>query len=91
LDAQTVHTGVQEPEKPPEMTAKQQKKRERFDRGVARDAGEYLQSIPVESIVPVSQDVTWDQEPELLCSYNWQASTDDKNTIFGKLSIEKLA
>jgi hypothetical protein len=91
LDAQTVHTGVQEPEKPPGMTAKQQKKRERFDRGVARDAGEYLQSIPVESIVPVSQDVTWDQEPELLCSYNWQASTDDKNTIFGKLSIEKLA
>tara|TARA_R110002003_G_scaffold534_9_gene20280 strand:- start:4022 stop:4312 length:291 start_codon:yes stop_codon:yes gene_type:complete len=72
------------------MTAKQQRKRERFDRGVARDAGDYLQSIPVASIIPVAENVTWDQEPELLCSYNWQASIDT-NTIFGKSRLEMLA
>jgi hypothetical protein len=40
-----------------------------------------LQVIEADSIAPVVANVTWDQDPELICSYNWQASTED-NTIF---------
>lgn len=75
---------------PPQMTSKQKKTKARFDERVARDAGDYLQSIPLESIVPIAQNVSWDQEPELVCSYNWQASTDDTNTIFGESSFPNL-
>ncbi|KAH8731755.1 hypothetical protein GQ44DRAFT_670296 [Phaeosphaeriaceae sp. PMI808] len=63
-------------------TAKQKKKKERFDRVIARDAGDVLQTLEASSIMPIQQNVTWDQEPELLCSYNWKASSDDTNTIF---------
>jgi hypothetical protein len=77
--------------KPPGMTAKQKKKKERFDRTIARDAGDVLQMIETDSIVPVNIDVTWNQDPELLCSYNWQASTDNTNTIFGKSESLKLS
>jgi hypothetical protein len=69
--------------KPPEMTAKQKKKRQQFDRTIARDTGDVLQIIDAKSVTPVASSVTWDQDPELLCSYNWQAS-DESNTIFGE-------
>jgi hypothetical protein len=72
-------------DKPPEMTAKQLKKKALFERTIARDTGDILQSIEPDSVVPVEQDVTWDQDPELICSYNWQASADETNTIFGTL------
>jgi hypothetical protein len=68
----------------PEMSAKQKKKREQFDRTIARDTGSVVQIIHAETVIPVDMEVTWDQDPELLCSYNWQAS-DETNTIFGKL------
>jgi hypothetical protein len=69
--------------KPLEMTAKQKQKKKKFDAKISRDAGDVLQTIESASIVPVDQDVTWDGEPELLCSYNWQDASDT-NTIFGK-------
>jgi hypothetical protein len=75
---------------PPEMTTKQKKKKERFERTIARDTGDVLQLIEAESIMPVEHNVTWDQDPELVCSYNWQASTDDTNTIFGTLTCFRL-
>jgi hypothetical protein len=71
---------------PPEMTAKQKKKRQQFDRTIARDTGDVLQVIEAESVTPVATSITWDQDPELLCSYNWQAS-DKSNTIFGELVL----
>lgn len=69
----------------PEWTAKQLKKKANFDRNITRDAGDVIRTIECNSIIPVTQTVTWDQEPELLCSYNWQASNDGTNNIFGKL------
>ena len=69
---------------PKEMTAKQKKKMERFGQTIAKDAGEVLQVIEVDALDPVPQNVTWDRDPELLCCYNWQASTDGTNTIFGQ-------
>lgn len=70
--------------KPRELTAIQKKKLARFERQLAKDAGDVLHTIKLETILPIEQEVTWDQDPELLCSYNWKASTDGTNTIFGK-------
>jgi hypothetical protein len=74
---------VEEANKRPELTEKQKQKKKKFDAKISRDAGDVLQTIESASIVPVDQDVTWDGEPELLCSYNWQDASDT-NTIFGK-------
>jgi hypothetical protein len=67
-----------------QATAKQLKKMERLGATIVRDTGEVLQTIEVDSVIPVEEDVIWDQDPELICSYNWKASTDATNTIFGK-------
>lgn len=63
---------------------KNAKKTERFRNTIARDAGEVVETIPVEALNPVPHTIAWDSDPELLCCYNWQASTDGTNTIFGK-------
>jgi hypothetical protein len=75
--------------KPPGPTAKQKKKKEQFDRTIARDTGNVLQIIHSESVTPVTTSVMWDQDPELLCSYNWQASYET-NTIFGEYISSSL-
>lgn len=66
------------------MTATQLKKKEKFDSRIAQHAGDVLEAIDVDAVHRITENVSWDQDPELLCSYNWQASTDDTNTIFGK-------
>lgn len=66
---------------------KRKKKLERFEKSVARDAGEVLETITTDALAPVPQTVAWDQDPELLCCYNWQSSTDGTNTIFGTYLI----
>lgn len=71
-------------EVPRVLTTKQKQKLKRFDQTIARDAGDILEMIEADTLVPVSQKVTWDEDPELLCSYNWQASTDGTNTIYGE-------
>jgi hypothetical protein len=68
----------------PVKAKKQQKKKERFDQSIARDAGEILETIDKDELIPVAEQVVWDRDPELLCCYNWQASDDGTNTIFGK-------
>ncbi|EUC46188.1 hypothetical protein COCMIDRAFT_36149 [Bipolaris oryzae ATCC 44560] len=65
-----------------ELLKKRKKRLERFEKTVARDAGEVVETIDVDSLIPVSQKVSWDQDPEIVCCYNWQASTDGTNTIF---------
>jgi hypothetical protein len=77
----------EDPNKPPELTAKQKKKRKLFAQSIERDTGGVLHTIDSESLVPVATSVTWDGDPELLCSYNWQASSDNTNTIFGMLQF----
>lgn len=77
----------EEASKPPELTAKQKRKKQQFERSVARDAGDELQSIEPNAVQPVAERVTWDEDPELLCSYNWQETTDDTNTIFGEYNL----
>lgn len=81
------HDAEDDVEKPKELTGKQKKKRLRFDNAIARDAGAVLHTIEADSVVPVPWPVTWDKDPELVCSYNWQASTDGTNTIFGALQV----
>lgn len=74
------------PEEPivDEATLKKRKrKQERFDKTIERDAGEVLETINADALVPIIQNVVWDRDPELLCCYNWQSSTDGTNTIFG--------
>ncbi|OWY46271.1 geranylgeranyl pyrophosphate synthetase [Alternaria alternata] len=66
----------------PVKAKKQQKKKERFDQSIARDAGEILETIDKDELIPVAEQVVWDRDPELLCCYNWQASDDGTNTIF---------
>lgn len=77
-----------EPKMPPVLSAKQKRKRKQFAQAIERDAGGILHTIDLESLVPVATSVTWDGDPELLCCYNWQASTDNTNTIFGKLRCD---
>jgi hypothetical protein len=79
-----------EHEAPKELTEKQKKKLARFAQTIARDAGDIFETIPVDTLTPGPESVTWKDDPELLCSYNWQASTDQTNTIFGKLSTSPL-
>jgi hypothetical protein len=68
----------------PAIAKKHQKKKERFQQSIARDAGEIVETIDKDTLTPVPDKVVWDQEPELLCCYNWQASDDGTNTIFGE-------
>lgn len=44
--------------KPPDMTAKQKKKKERFDQKIAKDTGDVLQLIEADSITPVTANVS---------------------------------
>ena len=83
INAVEFETVPDEIEMPVQLTVKQRKKMARFGQAIARDAGDILETIDANSILPVPQDVTWDKDPELLCCYNWQASVDGTNTIFG--------
>ena len=66
---------------PPPPTASQKKKMAKQARLVSRDAGDILQSINCDEVMPLPHNIEWTQEPELLCCYNWQEA-EDTNTIF---------
>lgn len=89
---QSIVDDVQEPEvQPAAMTSKQKKQKAKFDNKVSRDAGDVLEVIEADSLLPANQDVVWDQDPELLCAYNWKASNDHTNTIFGTSHLRNHA
>jgi hypothetical protein len=68
----------------PVKAAKYKKKIERFNNTIARDAGDIVETIDKTALTPIPEQVVWDEEPELLCCYNWQAAADGTNTIFGE-------
>jgi hypothetical protein len=61
---------------------KKQRKTERKDRVLNLGRGPLLHTISPDSLQPVAEPVTWDADPELLCSYNWAAAEDGTNTLF---------
>ena len=61
---------------------KKQRKKERKDRVLNLNRGALQHTITPESLQPVAEPVTWDTDPELLCSYNWAAAEDGTNTLF---------
>ncbi|EUC33366.1 hypothetical protein COCCADRAFT_96310 [Bipolaris zeicola 26-R-13] len=82
VDGPADTVAAQELEVDEELLKKRKKRLERFEKVIAKDAGEVVETIELDSLIPISQKVSWDQDPEILCCYNWQASTDGTNTIF---------
>ncbi|KAJ8109453.1 hypothetical protein OPT61_g7447 [Boeremia exigua] len=88
-----VATGCEEGESdipqplPKVLTAAQKKKKIRQEKVMSRNRGSVLQTIsPSDFQLDESLDseskVTWNEDPELLCSYNWSSVVDGSNTIF---------
>jgi hypothetical protein len=73
-------TGVTQDERPP-PTKGQKNRMAKQARLVSRDAGDILHTISFEDVMPVPDEVTWDQDPELLCCYNW-SDNERSNTIY---------
>ncbi|KAF9691360.1 hypothetical protein EKO04_010709 [Ascochyta lentis] len=67
---------------PKVLTPAQKKKKDRKDRILTKDRGNVLHTIISSDVEPHQSTVAWDQEPEILCSYNWSGNVDGSNTIF---------
>ncbi|KAJ4348921.1 hypothetical protein N0V95_005047 [Ascochyta clinopodiicola] len=67
---------------PKVLTPAQKKKKWRKARVLSKERGSVLYTISPEDVRPHESPVTWDQEPEILCSYNWSGANDGSNTIF---------
>lgn len=48
---------------------------------ITRNTGAVLHTIHPENLTPASSEVSWTQEPELLCSYNWDKSETANNIL----------
>lgn len=74
--------------KPPPkvLTAAQRKKQKRKEKVLTDGRGPVLCTIAPSDVDPYpshrESKVTWNDDPELLCSYNWSSVVDNKNTIF---------
>ncbi|PSN59664.1 hypothetical protein BS50DRAFT_579894 [Corynespora cassiicola Philippines] len=44
--------------------------------------GDIIQDLNVESITPSENEIKWDGDAELVCSYNWRDVCDGQNQIF---------
>lgn len=64
------------------LTGAQKKKKARKDSVLSKDRGPLLHTISPSNVQPYQSEVVWDQDPELLCSYNWSSTVDGSNTIF---------
>lgn len=53
-------------------TRKQARKIKLLSGLMTKDVGPTLRIISSDALAPAPWEVTWSQEPELLCSYNWQ-------------------
>lgn len=67
---------------PKVLTLAQRRKKERKDRVLSKDRGPVLYTILPGDVEPFQSTVTWDEDPELLCSYNWSSIDDGSNTLF---------
>lgn len=72
---------------PKVLTAAQKKKQQNKERVLSRDRGSVIQIISPSDVQPYQSPgskstVTWDEDPEILCSYNWSSVDDGSNTIF---------
>ena len=74
--------------KPREMSAKKKKRLQRMSNTMAREAGPVNLTLDVDALVPISSEVTWDQEPELLCCYNWHGAVD--GTSMYSLRVKRM-
>ncbi|KAH6638901.1 hypothetical protein C7974DRAFT_469547 [Boeremia exigua] len=76
------------PKPPPKaLTAAQKKKQERKERVLSKDRGPILHTFSPSDIQPNEStgsktEVSWDEDPEILCCYNWSSTVDGSNTIF---------
>lgn len=57
--------------KPQPLSAKMKKKVKRMGALLAKDAGPVMLALSCDDLIPVTSEVTWDRDPELLCCYNW--------------------
>ena len=64
------------------LTAAQKKKKERKERVLSKDRGEVLHTISPADVEANPSNVTWDTDPDIICSYNWSSAVDGSNTIF---------
>ncbi|KAF2786090.1 hypothetical protein K505DRAFT_344104 [Melanomma pulvis-pyrius CBS 109.77] len=64
------------------MIAKKKRRAKEVAVTMRRNAGQVIHTISFDSILPVTADIMWDCDPELLCSYNWQSSVNGTNVIF---------
>ncbi len=67
---------------PKVLTPAQKRKKLRFIRILMKDRGDVLHTISPADVQPHPSAVTWDADPELLCSYNWFTTVDGSNTLF---------
>lgn len=72
---------------PKVLTPAQRKKQKRKERVLSKDRGPIIQTIFPADVQPhgsagYQTKVTWDEDPEILCSYNWCSTVDGTNTIF---------
>jgi hypothetical protein len=77
-------TNSPEPLDPPPTKSIKKIKRamKKMSSQLAGDSGDMLQAIHPDDIITTMTKVTWDDDPELLCSYNWEGVEDDYNTLF---------
>ena len=72
---------------PKVLTAAQAKKQERKNRVLSKDRGPIINTISPSDVQPYDSNsyksrIAWDEDPEILCSYNWSSAVDGSNTIF---------
>lgn len=67
---------------PKVLTPAQKRKKQRKDAVLSRLRGPAFQEILTPDIVACEQEVTWDEDPEIVCSYNWSSTADGSNTIY---------
>ena len=69
--------------KPKKPTPAMLKKLKRLAQQLNREAGHVILTLEADELVPGPCMVRWkDEDHQLLCSYNWQGTSDGTNTIF---------
>ncbi|KAJ4373682.1 hypothetical protein N0V86_007825 [Didymella sp. IMI 355093] len=67
---------------PKALTPAQKRKKERKDKVLSKWRGPVLREILAPDVGACQEEVTWNEDPEIICSYNWSSSVDGSNTIY---------